>query len=495
MILWLNEIHKEDLPLVGGKGASLGELTSIGLPVPNAFVVTAQTFRLFLEKSGIDKIIFPMLTNKDVTNIALLNSTADKVRSLVENTKIPAEIQNAILEGYHKLGTDTVVAVRSSATAEDLPEASFAGQQDTYLNIKGDDDVIDAVRRCWASLYTARAIYYRSKNGFDDRSVNIAVVVQKLVYSDKAGVMFSSHPVTGEPVTIIEGSFGLGEAVVSGNVSPDNYVFDKKTKKILKKNIAVKSVEILPDKERGTKLVEIEPERQTKQVLDDDEICSLATFADISENHYGCPQDLEWSMVNDTIYILQSRPITTICKPNTDVRTDYAAAEKNILLQGYGASPGVVSGKAVLVMDMQDLSKITEGQILVATMTNPDMVPAMKKVAGIITDEGGMTCHAAIVSRELGTPAVVGTKQATKLLKDGQIVTIDGEKGLIYEGNAAANPAEEQTAVQTAAAQAAPVITATYVKVNVSMPEAAKRAAATGADGVGLLRIEHLIIG
>ncbi|HJJ39467.1 MAG TPA: phosphoenolpyruvate synthase, partial [Methanocorpusculum sp.] len=494
-ILWLAQIHNTDIPSVGGKGASLGEMTHVGLPVPPAFVVTAQAFRRFLQMTKLEETLFPMLETLDVDDNDALNATSDKAKVMVETAVMPEIIRKEIIESYKKMGKNTVVAVRSSATAEDLPDASFAGQQDTYLNIKGDDDVIDAVQRCWASLYTARAIYYRSKNGFDDRSVNIAVVVQQLVFSEKAGVMFSSHPISGAKTVIIEGSWGLGEAIVSGTVSPDNYVFDRQTKKLINKTIAEKSVEIIPDGKKGTKVSEVPADRKNAQVLSEEDIKNLAEFAVKSEEHYKNPQDMEWGIVDGKIYILQSRPITTIKKSkDTDSSTGAADGGKQIL-QGYGASPGLVSGKVCIVMDVRETSKVQEGDIMVATMTNPDMVPAMKKVAGIITDEGGMTCHAAIVSRELGTPAVVGTKQATKLLKDGQIVTIDGEKGLIYEGNIAAKPVAASAAVQTVVAQAAPVITATYVKVNVSMPEAAKRAAATGADGVGLLRIEHLIIG
>ncbi len=491
-ILWLTEIRNTDIPSVGGKGASLGEMTHVGLPVPQAFVVTAQAFRRFLQLTNLEEAIFSILEAIDVDDNDVLNATSDKVKVMVETADMPEIIRKEIVEAYQKMGGNTVVAVRSSATAEDLPDASFAGQQDTYLNILGEADVIDAVQRCWASLYTARAIYYRAKNGFDDRSVNIAVVVQQLVFSEKAGVMFSSHPVSGAKTVIIEGSWGLGEAIVSGTVSPDNYVYDRQTHKVVNKTVAIKSVEIIPDGNKGTKISEVPADRQTAQVLTDEEIAALAEFAVKSEEHYENPQDMEWGMVGDKIYILQSRPITTIQKGKGAASASTATDAKHIL-QGYGASPGIATGKVVIVNDARETSKVQEGDIMVSTMTNPDMVPAMKKVAGIITDEGGMTCHAAIVSRELGTPAVVGTKQATALLKEGQIVTIDGEKGLIYDG--AVSAAKEEKAVQVVAAAAAPIITATSVKVNVSMPEAAARAAATGADGVGLLRIEHLIIG
>lgn len=492
-ILWLKDIRNTDIPSVGGKGASLGEMTYVGLPVPNAFVVTAQAFRRFLTLTELDKTMFPLLEALDVDDNDALNAVSEKVRVMVSTAKMPAAIKKEIVAAYKEMGTNTVVAVRSSATAEDLPDASFAGQQDTYLNILGEKDVIDAVQRCWASLYTARAVYYRAKNGFDDSSVNIAVVVQQLVFSERAGVMFSRHPVSGAETVIIEGSFGLGEAIVSGTVSPDNYVFDRKTSKIISKNIAIKSFEIIPDGKKGTKTVEIKGKRQTEQALTDKEVTALAELAMKSEAHYKHAQDMEWGIVGGKIYILQSRPITTI-KKGTSQKEEKSTGDAKQLLQGYGASPGIASGKVVIVNDLTDTSKVKDGDIMVAPMTNPDMVPAMKKVAGIITDEGGMTCHAAIVSRELGTPAVVGTKQATSLLKEGQVVTIDGEKGLVYEG-AVVKKEDAVTTVPGVVVAAPQIITATSVKVNVSMPEAAARAAATGADGVGLLRIEHLIIG
>ena len=424
-ILWLTEIRNTDIPSVGGKGASLGEMTHVGLPVPQAFVVTAQAFRRFLQLTKMEEPIFSILEKFDVDDNDALNATSEKVKAMVSTAKMPAKIKTEILESYKKMGNETVVAVRSSATAEDLPDASFAGQQDTYLNILGEKDLLEAVQNCWASLYTARAIYYRSKSGFDDRSVNIAVVVQQLVFSEKAGVMFSSHPVSGAKTVMIEASWGLGEAIVSGTVSPDNYVYDRKGRKIIQKTIATKSVEIIPDGKKGTTVSNVPKDRQDAQVLSEKDILRLAEFAIKSEEHYKSAQDMEWGMVGDTIYILQSRPITTIQKNPSKTKAPASSAKGTIILQGYGASPGVASGKVIIVNDVKDTSRVQELDVMVATMTNPDMVPAMKKVVGIITDEGGMTCHAAIVSRELGTPAVVGTKQATSLLKEGQIVTID----------------------------------------------------------------------
>jgi len=492
-ILWLEEIKKEDIISVGGKGASLGEMTSIGLPVPKAFVVTAQAFRRFLVETGIEEELFRKMERLDVEDNEALEEVSREARELVLSVKMPERLRQNIIDAYQRMGADgEIVAVRSSATAEDLPDASFAGQQETYLNIKGNDDLLQAVEKCWASLYGARAIYYRSRQGFDDRSVNIAVVVQQLIPSEKAGVLFTSHPVTGEPLTIVEGSWGLGEAVVSGTVSPDKYIFDLRTERLFDSLVSEKEVAIVPDGKKGTKIVELTGVKRTGPVLSEEEVARLAMLGKIAEDHYGVPQDIEWAIVDGEFYILQSRPITTIKGVGKAPAQEDRGERGVVLLEGQGASPGIASGRVVIVRDIKDTGMIREGDILVAKMTNPDMVPAMRKVHAIITDEGGMTCHAAIVSRELGTPAVVGTKKATKLLKQGQMVTVDGEKGLVYEGEREVAKAEPQ---REAFMGSAPIITATSVKVNVSLPEAAKRAAATGADGVGLLRIEHLILG
>ena len=492
-ILWLEEIRKEDIAAVGGKGASLGEMSAIGLPVPKAFVVTSHAFRRFLVEENLEDVIFNDLEKLDVDDSDALDAASNRAKKAIMGARMPGSITDGIRKAYKKMGgSRLIVAVRSSATAEDLPDASFAGQQETYLNIKGEKNLLEAVQKCWASLYGARAIYYRSKQGFDDRSVNIAVVVQELIHSEKAGVMFTSHPVTGEPLSIIEGSWGLGEAVVSGSVSPDKYVFDNRSEKVVDRLIATKNIEIVSDGENGTKVVDVGEDRRDAPVLSDEEVSRLASFGNIAETHYGVPQDVEWAIVAHDIYILQSRPITTIGSAVSS-RDSSSGDSGKIIVQGQGASPGIASGKVVIVRDIKDAGKVQEGDILVTKMTNPDMVPAMRRVAAIVTDEGGMTCHAAIVSRELGTPAVVGTRNATTVLKPGQMITVDGEKGQVFEG--AIRTAETRAEAPATAGATTGLITATSVKVNVSIPEAAGRAAATGADGVGLLRIEHLILG
>ncbi len=491
-ILWLNEIGKDDIPLAGGKGANLGELLRNEIPVPNGFVVDSKTFLEFMEATGILYQVNDMLRGLDVEDTEKLEETSKKIREVIESSEIPKVIEKEIRNAYKELckeeGEEVFVAVRSSATAEDLPEASFAGQQETYLNVRGEDDVVDKVRKCWSSLYTPRAIYYRVQQGFRHDEVSIAVVVQKMVNSEKSGVMFTSHPVTGEKQCIIEAAFGLGEAIVSGAVSPDTYVYDRNSKKLIDVNIAEKKIMITRSEDGKTVRVELPPEKARERVLSDGEIEELVKFAELIENHYGNPQDVEWGIEKGKVYILQSRAITTIKERKEEKAVK---GDVNILLKGLGASPGIGTGKVKVIESEKEISKVEEGDILVTTMTTPDMVPAMKRASAIVTDEGGMTCHAAIVSRELGVPAVVGTKEATKVLRDGMVVTVDGEKGLVYEGAVEVERKEERVEVQAAGK----IVTATEVKVNISIPDGAKRAYATGADGVGLFRIEHMVLG
>lgn len=491
-ILWLADVDKNDIPLVGGKGANLGELLRAEIPVPDGFVVDARTFREFIEKTGIGEKIYSILRNLDVEDTEKLEAASREIREIIESSMIPEEIEKEIREAYRKLcmeeGKEVFVAVRSSATAEDLPDASFAGQQETYLNVVGENEVVEKVKKCWGSLFTPRAIYYRVQKGFQHEDVSIAVVVQKMVNSEKSGVMFTSHPVTGEKRCIIEAVFGLGEAIVSGLVTPDTYVYNRESRKLEEVKVGEKKF-MLTKQDGKTVKVELDAEKANERVLSDDEIEKLVTLGELIEDHYGKPQDVEWAIEDGKIYIVQSRPVTTI-REEKDAEEVKAAVEGKILLKGLGASPGIASGKVKVIFSEKEISKVGEGDILVTTMTTPDMVPAMKRAAAIVTDEGGMTCHAAIVSRELGVPAVVGTREATKILKDGMVVTVDGEKGIIYEGRI--EKKEEPKPVVASA----PIITATEVKVNISIPDVAEKVAReTNADGVGLFRIEHMVLG
>ncbi|ELY44348.1 phosphoenolpyruvate synthase [Natronorubrum sulfidifaciens] len=517
-VLWLDEISAGDLEKVGGKGASLGELTGAGLPVPPGFVVTAGTYRSFIEEAEIDDELFDAV-DVDVDDSSALAEAADRAQELILETPFPDDLREEILESYSEVGDgEAFVAVRSSATAEDLPDASFAGQQDTYLNVT-EEALLDRVRECWASLFTQRAIYYRQEQGFDHSVVNIAVVVQQMVDAEKSGVMFTSHPSTGDPTMIIEAAWGLGEAVVSGAVSPDNYIISRDDRDI-DVTVAEKKVMHEKDEETGQTVERAVPEaKRNERVLSDEEIEQLVELGERVETHYDNPQDVEWAIVEDEVFMLQSRPITTISESNGEATATGAAidvsegvtdgsgtaaasggesssvsATGSVLVDGLGSSPGTVSGAARIVKKLDDLAKVDDGDVIVTEMTMPDMVPAMKRAAGIVTDEGGMTSHAAIVSRELGVPAIVGTTNATTVLEDGQLVTLDGDKGAVLEGKTVDDDEETEPVEEVRPQSPVKPMTATEVKVNVSIPEAAERAAATGADGVGLLRTEHMIL-
>ena len=495
-VVWLEEVGKDDLSIVGGKGASLGEMINIGVPVPGGFAVTAQAFRDFINRAGIAQKLFEAL-KVDVNQESELHKAEKAAKKLIMDAKVPEDIEQAIKSRYEELckreGKQVFVAVRSSATAEDLPDASFAGQQETYLNVRGAEDVFNAVRKCWASLYGARAIFYRVEQGFEHDKVNLSAIVQKMVDSEKSGVMFSSQPSTGEPLVVIEGAWGLGEAVVSGSVSPDNYVVDRKTKSIVSKYIATKEIMIIKDpKTLKTVTVKVPAKKKEAAVLKDSEAVELAEYAEMLEKHYGIPQDIEWGVEKNKIYILQSRPITTI--NNAKKSAAQVEGSGKVLLSGLGAAPGMATGIVRIINSGRDLDKVSQGDIMVTKMTMPDMVPGMKRAGAIVTDEGGMACHAAIVSRELGCPAVVGTKKATSILKDGMEITVDGGKGLVYEGRIAVADAPKPAAAASSVVVSKP-ITATEIKVNISEPDRAGAAAATLADGVGLLRIEHMILG
>ena len=387
--------------------------------------------------------------------------------------------------------------------------ASFAGQQETYLNVRGADKLVEAVRKCWASLFGARAIYYRQEQHFDHLRVGIAVVVQRMVQSKAAGVMFSIDPVTNDSTKIvIEGAYGLGEAVVSGSVTPDRYVVDKNSLTILEKAVARqdKMIAKVGDEDKWVDVPEADRE---KFKLSDREAIQLARYAKAIEEHYGFPQDMEWAIEGDKVYIVQSRAVTTMKKIAAEQASEKASSEEakpvqtvsvdqaKVLLQGLGASPGIASGAVRIVGDLKELYKVAEGDVLVTAMTSPDFVPAMKRAAAIVTDEGGMTCHAAIVSRELGIPCIVGTRKATALLEDGEQVTVDARHGVVYQGTVALEEAPKPVAgaAQAVVSVAAPIVTGTKIYVNLAEPDLAEKVAAENVDGVGLLRAEFMIAG
>lgn len=551
-VLWLEEVRKEDTPLVGGKNANLGEMIAAGIPVPPGFAVTAYAFKYFLEKTGLGEKIYEMLRKLDVNNTKELEETTRKIREMILAQPMPPEVEEDIKNHYLDLAkrlnmdpSNLRVAVRSSATAEDLPEASFAGQQDTYLNVYGVDKVVEHVKRCWASLFTARATFYRVAQGIPHERTLMSVTVQKMVNSKAAGVMFTLHPVTGdENVIVIEGSWGLGESVVGGKVTPDEFVVERGSFKVLEKRINNKTFMITFDPKYGKNVhlrwddekktwvaeegVEVSAPLATIAkpdipALTEDEVRKLAELAELIYKHYGRHMDIEWAIDMDipfpqNVFIVQARPETVwSTKKAKEAKKVEAVAvkgkkvvklsEAKVLVRGLPASPGVASGIARVIFDPKspEALEFKEGDVLVTKMTDPDWVPLMKKAAAIVTDEGGMTSHAAIVSRELGIPCIVGTGSATKAIPSGEEVTVDASRGIVYEGvvedlikpkvEAAAPTAGVVAAVGISPEQLLPLypVTSTKIYMNLGEPDAIEKYKDLPFDGIGLMRVEFII--
>ncbi len=490
-VLWFEEVGKEDISLVGGKGANLGEMTKAHIAVPPGFIVSAQSYFHFLEKANLTAEIRRLLSTLDPNDTQELNSVASKIKDMINAAPIPEEITEEAKKAYEKMGGG-LVAVRSSATAEDLPEASFAGQQRTFLNVEGESEVIAAVQGCWASLFEPRAIFYRAQHGFDHLKVGIAVPVQRMVQSECSGVLFTVEPVTSdEGKVVIEAVYGLGELIVSGEITTDLYVVRKEGLKILDKKIARQELQLVLNtkgKEPGKTNVRVAVPRaaQQKQKLPDQDIIALARIGRQIEEMYAFPQDIEWAKENGVLFIVQTRPVTTIKPPEAPVEAKETTA--NVLLTGSPASPGMASGPVRIVSHASEIDRVLKGDVLVAAMTDPDFVPAMKRAVAIVTDKGGRTSHAAIVSRELGIPCVVGTERATQVLKPEQAITVDGSQGRVLEGIVV----REEVHVPTISTRAR-IRTTTKVYVNLTEPELAQRVAAQDVDGVGLLRAEFMI--
>ncbi len=502
-VKWFSELSKDSGSVAGGKGANLSEIYNAGAPVPPGFVVTAHAYRYFIKKAGLDKKIKELLEKIDYENTKQLDEIAEQIRALIINSGFPSEMEEEIIEAYESLDIDEslegktahdllkktpepiFVAVRSSATTEDLAEASFAGQQDSFLNVKGRYDLIKKIKKCFASLFTSRAIYYRNKKGFLHEEASLAVVVQKMIDSDKSGVIFSKDPSYKNDNIILEAVFGLGEGIVSGKITPDKYVVSRELK-ILDKKISNKKIAITRDSGGNKAIVKLREEKAKSPVLSDYEIKRLAQLALQLEDHYKKPQDIEFAIENEDVYIVQTRPITTIEK-RIDLSDGDSVKEISgeAILEGLAASPGIASGKIRIIRTQEDLQKIKEGDILVTEMTNPDMVVSMQKSAAIVTDEGGLTAHAAIVSREMGIPCIVGTGEATKRLKEGEIITVDGFTGRIYKGRVSESVKKEIRAVTAK--------TKTKIKVVVDLPNFAERASKTQVKAVGLTRMEGII--
>ncbi len=485
-IVWFAEVTKKDIPLVGGKGANLGEMTNANIPVPPGFIITADAYFDFIQRSKLTDKIRVLLKPLDPDDSRQLQKLATQIKQLILEAAMPPELAQKIKEAYIKMGRG-LVAVRSSATAEDLPEASFAGQQRTFLNVQGEQEVVAAVQECWASLFEPRAIFYRAHQGFDHLKVGIAVPVQRMVQSEVAGVMFTVEPTSSDRSKItIEAVLGLGEMIVSGDVTPDHYVVSKDELNIVKKEIKPQEWKLIRNEggkgEEANIKVVLTPEEQAQQKISDDDIIALASMGKHLEDHYQFPQDIEWAKENGKIFIVQTRPVTTI----KEMAEAGPEIEAEVYLSGAAASPGIASGPVKIVTDPSQIDKVLDGDILVAEMTTPDFVPAMKRAAAIVTDRGGRTAHAAIVSRELGIPCIVGVKGATATLKDGQIITVDGSSGKVYDGKI-------EFTVKTETRVRVEIKTKTKLLVNLAQPELVNRVASRDVDGIGLLRAEFMV--
>ncbi len=496
IITFFKDLDKHDTPLVGGKGANLGEMTKAGFPVPNGFAITINAYDSFLAENDLAKKIYDILKATDVNDPAQLESASRKIQKMVVEGKIPDDVAKTAVSSYKSLSgfmKKAFVAVRSSATAEDSGATSFAGQQASFLDVQGDANLLMKVKECWASLFTARSIYYRVQNKIKHESVKISVIVMKMVKSEVSGVMFSIDPAKNDKDRIIiESVWGLGEMIVQGSVIPDRYVVQKGTFAILSKEVSDQSVQLLRVKGQA-KEAEVPKSIRQKQKITDEEIVKLARYAARLQEHYYFPQDAEWAKEGDKLYIVQTRPITTISavtKAKSDSGNDELKISEAPILTGSAASPGIGTGVVKILRSPKEIGKIDKGDVLVAPMTSPDYVPAMKKAAAIVTDEGGETSHAAIVSRELGIPCVVGTKEATKKLKDGMVVSVDGAKGYVYMGaKVAVTESKEIPKIHSRYK----INTATKVYVNLAEPERAREVAKMNVDGVGLLRAEFMI--
>ena len=517
LVIWFGDLRKNDIPLVGGKNANLGEMISAGLPVPPGFAVTAYAYEKFIKTTHIAKKIYEII-NKTVTDKNDPKQYAEaskKIRELIEKTSVPEEIAISIKSAYKKLNEklnlkDVFVAVRSSATAEDLPDASFAGQQETYLNVKGAAELIEKVVKCWSSLFTPRAIFYRNEKGFAHDKVFISVGIQKMVNSRAAGVMFTLNPVTGNTDEIvIEGNYGLGETVVSGAVNPDDFVVDKNTLKIKETRIAKKTVQYIRDPNTGETIhLDVSKDKQKQPCVNEEEILKLAKLAKQIEQHYGKAQDIEWAIDKDLsfpkdVFIVQSRPETVWSAKTmeTPTRVEERKPEKElkVVVKGLAAGKrGYGVGIAKVVLTPDEASKtMKKGNVLVTDMTNPDFVPFMKIASAIVTDKGGITSHAAIVSRELSIPCVVGTENATEVMKTGQEYTVDSRNGVIYEGILAEATQAQKSAASPSAMVAHAVdpvpVTATKIYMNLGVPEKIGDYKNLPFEGIGLMRIEFIL--
>jgi pyruvate,water dikinase len=492
------ELRRADVPSVGGKGANLGELTAAGLPVPPGFVLTIDAYEAFCAGNELGPRIAAELKGVTPDDPAALSKVSSRLKDLVLGGTMPDGLRAAIDEAYAALvGQDAArprVAVRSSATAEDTAQFSFAGMFESFLNVMGTDELLEAIKKCWASTFGARVLYYRISQGMASE-MPVAVIVQRMVSSEKSGVMFTTDPATRDSSKmVIEAAWGLGESVVQGAVTPDRHVLDKSSLAVLSTSIAEKEFLLAWDEAtKSTKRFDLAGDaRATAPVLTADELKTLGALARSAEQHYGSPQDLEFAIEGSEIYLTQSRPITTLGSVN---RAPASTDGTRPLVHGLGASPGVASGSVRVLASPDDEASMERGDVLVTRMTSPDWVPIMRRAAAIVTDAGGMTSHAAIVARELGVPCIVGARDATRVLTTGMIVTVDGRAGTVVAGAMAPDrPTPVAGTAPAGTAAESRIVTATRVYVNLAEPDRAVGVAARDVDGVGLLRAEFMML-
>ena len=479
-----------DAEEAGGKGANMGEMVAAGLPVPPGFVVLRDSYLESMKAAGVyDELNAAhreaMLHAVDPEH---LDGMCAKMKTLVLQAGMADNVREKILTAYRAMGPECFVAVRSSATGEDGADASFAGMNETFTNVRGEQNLIEKVQECWASLFGPRVVSYRASKGFTADPA-MAVVVQQMIASERSGVAFTADPTTdATDRVVVEGAFGQGEVVVGGSVEPDNYVVSKKTGEILSRHSGYKSFKIIRGADGKDQRVELDESQAEAQVLTDDEVRTIADIAVRSEQHAGCPQDTEWAIADGKTYIVQTRPITTLHRAGKP-----APESHEVLLQGLPAVPGEASGIVRVLTNVADGGRLQDGEVLVAQMTNPDWLPTMRRASALVTDSGGMTCHAAIVARELGVPCIVGARTATRDLKDGTVVTVDGTHGRVLAGRAQKENVGGALTAPAAITVMPSEVTATKIYVNVAMPDKAEEAAALDVDGVGLLRAELIL--
>jgi pyruvate, water dikinase len=496
-VIWFDSLSRADVASAGGKGANLGELTRARLPVPPGFVIPADAYLASMEAAGVREKLVELFGQIDAGDPAGLRGACADMRGLVRTAPLPPDLQAEIVEAYRRLGTAAAVAVRSSAPSEDTASTSFAGMHETYTSVIGEQELLERVRDCWASAYGERVVSYRKSQHLTEEPA-LAVVVQRMVSSERSGVIFTVDPATKDASRlVIEAAFGLGEVVVGGQVEPDTYTVSRRGPRLLETHVGHKAFKRVRAPDGGERRVDLTEEEAARRVLRDDEVLVLARLALRIEEHYGAPQDIEWAAEDGAIYLVQTRPITTLGAP--------PPAPGEVLVSGLGASPGTASGTVRVLRSPEEGRRLQAGEVLVAPMTSPDWVPAIRRAAALVTDSGGMTCHAAIVSRELRIPCVVGTRSATRVLRDGELVTVDGAHGKVFEGPREAVEAPGSAPTRAAASAPAerapagpgapsPAVLGTRLYVNLAIAARADEVAALPVDGVGLLRAEFMLL-